>query len=96
MDGLSSCEQFYREHHISTIEAVINEQIEGAILFGVQCSQPYYFKFQDGYLYCTGMTVKTWWLPTKYRSILEARANSVIPIYNLSELILIYNREKGK
>lgn len=65
-------------------------------MFGVQCGQPYYFKFKDGFLEHSGTYVKTDWVKTRYTSVQQAYANGVIDMYSLEELFKVYGELTGK
>ena len=95
LSGLACAKQFFHTNHIETVQIVINEQIEGATMFGLQCGQPYYFKIEDGVLYHNCSSRRTDWVRTKFATIAVAKANGVIDLYSLQVLEHIYKESIG-
>lgn len=84
--GLNCAKQFYRNHHIEISNIVIDEKPQDATMFGLQCGQPYYFKFIKGVLHALSRIDKKSWISTDCFSLTHAYREGIIPIYSIEEL----------
>lgn len=83
MDGLKSALHYF--HSYTLLEAVENK-VENATMFSVNCGYIAYWKFEDNVLWHTSMFKKTEWVKTNFNSISEANRAGVVDIYNLTEV----------
>lgn len=87
IQGLKCAKQFHKDHHIESVNSVINEMPDDATMFGMQCSQPYYFKFIKGVLHTLSRIDNKSWISTDCFSLTHAYREGIIPIYSIEELI---------